>query len=84
MNDKITYLTLPETCDKTFVGDHSFSTYTKNKHFLTPLIYTCICACQGVRNVSFSENFADVPNKRSLVKSSRSVQTSKMPSINEK
>ena len=83
MNDKITYLTLPETCDKTLVGDHSFSTYTKNK-LSYPLIYTYICACQGVGNISFSENFADVPNKRSLVKSSRSVQTSKMPSINEK
>ena len=83
MNDKITYLTLPEACDKTLVGDHSVSTYTKSK-LSYPLIYTCICACQGVENVSFSENFADVSNKRSLVKSSRSVQTSKMPSINEK
>ena len=31
--------------------DHYFSTYA------------CTCAYQGVRNVSFSENFAYVPNE---------------------
>ena len=33
-----------------------------------PLIYTRTCAYQGVRNISFSENFACVINERSLCK----------------
>ena len=48
-----------------FIGDHSFSTYVKFSEKLTfppppPLIRTRTCAYQGVRNVSFSENFAYV------------------------
>ena len=31
-----------------------------------PLIRTCTCACQGVRNISFSESLARVLNVRSL------------------
>ena len=41
--------------------DHSFSTFAKFSEkltFLTPLIGTLICVYQGVRDVSFSENFA--------------------------
>ena len=40
---------------------YSLSTYAKFSEkltFLTPMISNCTCACQGVRNVSFSENFA--------------------------
>ena len=43
------------------VGDYSFSTYPKVSEklkFLTPW-----CANQGVRNVSFSENFAHELNE---------------------
>ena len=44
---------------------HPFSTYTKFSEkliFLTPLIRTRTCTYQGVRNVTFSENFAYVLN----------------------
>ena len=43
--------------------DYPFSTYAKISEkltFLTPLICTCTCAYQGVRNVTFSENYAYV------------------------
>ena len=40
-------------------GDHSFRTYVKFSEKLTLLT----CAYQGVRNVSFSENFAYVLNQ---------------------
>ena len=47
--------------------DHSLSTNVRKIFRKTnisyPLIRTCMCAYQGVRNVSFSENFADVHNK---------------------
>ena len=46
--------------------DYSFSTYAKYSEkliFLTP----SYCAYQGVRNVSFSENFAHVLNEWSLM-----------------
>ena len=48
--------------------DHSFSTYSEFSGELTffPLISTRTCAYQGVRNVSFSENFAYVLNEWSL------------------
>ena len=48
--------------------DHSFSTYSEFSGELTffPLISTRTCAYQGVRNVSFSENFAYVLNELSL------------------
>ena len=36
--------------------DHSFSTYAKFSENLT-------CAYQGVRNVSFSENFTNILNE---------------------
>ena len=47
------------------IGYHSFSTYAKFSERLTssPLIRTRTCACQGVRNASFSENFAYVLNE---------------------
>ena len=44
---------------------HLLSTYAKFSEkltFLTPLISTHTCAYRGVRNVSFSENFAYVLN----------------------
>ena len=40
---------------------HQFRTYAKfseKNNISYPLIRTRICACQGVKNVSFSENFA--------------------------
>ena len=49
------------------IRNHSFSTYAKFSEKLTfltpwyPMLRTC--ACQGVRNVSFSENFAYVLNE---------------------
>ena len=46
------------------VGDHSFSTFAnvlKKLSFVTPW-YARVCAYQGVRNVSFSENFAYILN----------------------
>ena len=45
------------------VWGHPLSTYAKFSEelsFLTPLICTRTCAYQGVRNFSFSENFAYV------------------------
>ena len=50
--------------------DHPFSTYAKFSEkltFLTPLIRTRMCAYQGVRNVSFSENFVYVLNGWTLL-----------------
>ena len=44
--------------------DHSFLTYAKFSEKLT--FFTC--AYQGVRNVSFSENFACLLNERSLIR----------------
>ena len=41
---------------KTIHMDHSFSTYAKFSENLT-------CAYQGVRNVSFSENFTNILNE---------------------
>ena len=44
---------------------HSFSTYAKfseKNNISYPLIRTRTCACQGVRKVSFSGNFAYVLN----------------------
>ena len=52
------------------VRDHLFSTNAKffeKLTFLNPLIRTRSCAYQGVRKVSFSENFAYVLNGRSLI-----------------
>ena len=37
--------------------DHSFSTYAKKTNISYHLIRTRMCACQGVRNARFSENF---------------------------
>ena len=49
---------------------HSLSTYAKFSEKLTyPLIRTCTCAFQEVRNISFSENFAYVINEWSYTKS---------------
>ena len=50
------------------IKDHSFSTYTKfsekNKHYFLPLdTHKRMCASQGVRNISFSEDFAYVQNE---------------------
>ena len=44
---------------------HSVHTqdFPKNSHFLHPDTYTPSCAYQGVRNVSFSENFAYILNE---------------------
>ena len=44
---------------------HSFRTFAKFSEKLTKPTssYAYICAYQGVRNVSFSENFASVRNK---------------------
>ena len=47
------------------IRDHPFGTYakiSKKLTFLTPLIRTRTCAYQGVKNVSFSENFAYIAN----------------------
>ena len=44
---------------KPAVRNHSFSLYGKlfeKLKFSYPLIHTCTCEYQGVRNVSFSEN----------------------------
>ena len=52
------------------VMDHPFSTYAKfseKTNISCRLIRTRTCAYQGVRNVSFSENFAFVLNKWSLM-----------------
>ena len=52
------------------IRDHSFSTYAKfseKTNVSYPLIRTRTCAYQGVRNVSFSENFAYVLNEWSLI-----------------
>ena len=52
-------------------GDHLFSTFAKfsdKTNISYPLIRTRTCAYQGVKNVSFSENFANVLNGRSRVK----------------
>ena len=48
----------------TWDGDDPFSTYQKISEKLTfsPLIRTRTCAYQGIRNVGFSENFANVLN----------------------
>ena len=43
--------------------DHSFSTYSKFSEKLT----FCTCAFQGVRNSSFSGNFAHVLDGWSLI-----------------
>ena len=46
--------------------DHSFSKFAKFSEkptFLTPLIRTRTDAYQGLRNISFSENFANVLNE---------------------
>ena len=36
----------------------SMPNFTKNEHFLPPLIRTYTCADQGVRTIHFSENLA--------------------------
>ena len=46
----------------------SFGLYAKFSEKLTFLTRTC--ACQGLRNVSFSENFVCVLNERSLTNTS--------------
>ena len=46
-----------------FARDHSLRTYAKffeKVNFFYPLLRTCACADQGVRNISVSENFAYV------------------------
>ena len=51
------------------VGDHSFISLQKifqKTNISYPLIRTRTCAYQGVRDVSFSENFANVINEGSL------------------
>ena len=45
------------------IGDHSFCTFAKFSEKLTFLNLLRTCAYQGVRNVSFSEDFADVLNE---------------------
>ena len=52
-----------------FIGDHSFSTFAKFSEKLNisyPLIPARTCAYQGVRNVSFSGNFANILNEWSI------------------
>ena len=55
------------------VWDHSFSTSAKSSEKLTFLspwyahIRTHTCAYQGIRNASFSENFAEALNEWSLI-----------------
>ena len=51
------------------IGGHSFSTRAKFSKKLTflNLWYVHVCAYQGVRKGSFSENFAQIPNDRTLV-----------------
>ena len=50
-------------------GDHSFSTFVKFSGKLTflPLIRTRTYAYEGVRNINFSENFANALNEWSHV-----------------
>ena len=51
--------------------DHSFSTYTifsEKTNIYYPLTRTRTCVYQGVRNVSFSEDFACVLYKRFLAR----------------
>ena len=54
-----------------FILDHLFSTYAKFSEKLTflppPLIPTRTCAYQGVRNVSFLENFPYLLNEWALL-----------------
>ena len=47
-----------------------FAKFSKNKNFLPPDRHTT-CAYQGVRNVSFSENFQNKLNEWSSIKFSR-------------
>ena len=52
--------------------DHSFSTcadFHEKLTFLPPLMRTGVCAYQGVRNVSFSGNFAYVLHEWSQTES---------------
>ena len=51
-------------------SNHSFNTSKtlKKTNISYHLIRKCTCSYQGVRNASFSENFAYVPNKWSLAK----------------
>ena len=43
-----------------------FTKFTEKNNISFPVICTRMCAYQGVRNVSFSENFASVLNEWSL------------------
>ena len=52
--------------NKKFYGDYLFSRFAKFSETFNisyPLIRTCMSAYQGVRNVSFSEYFANVLNE---------------------
>ena len=52
------------------IHGHSFSMYAKFSEkltFRTPLMYTSMSAYQGVRNASFSENFAYEPSWWSII-----------------
>ena len=65
--DKCHFSVSSKVCQINNVGGHPLSTYAKfseNVTFLTPLRYieTSPLISQGVRNVSFSENFAYVLN----------------------
>ena len=46
--------------------DHHYSTCAKFSEKLT-LLFTRTCACQGVRNVNFSENFAKKFSEKYLI-----------------
>ena len=51
--------------------DHASNTYVKSSgktNIPYPLIRTYACAYQGVRNVSFSENFASTLNEFTTTK----------------
>ena len=57
--------------------DHSFSTFAKffqKNNIYYPLICKRTCAYQGVRNVTFSENFAYVSNEWSLFTNSKNLK----------
>ena len=47
----------PTVCFRFIHLDHPFSTCAKFTNISCPLTRARLCACQGVRNVSFSKNY---------------------------
>ena len=63
----ITEMECISVCMNDLIRDHSLINYAKiyqKTSISYPRIRTRMCAYQRVRNVSFSENFAYVPNRR--------------------